>query len=207
MSGYVMGIDSSLTRTGITVLTQDRNGVARPKVLKDCGYSLPDTAGFDESADRIVSQARTVARVLDKFPPALVLIEAMIPPKNALPSYLERGALWYSLWYEFRARNIPRALIQPTTLKAWATGYGRAEKEDILGEVSKWWPAIPVANHDIADSAVCAAMCAMRLGWKLPFETRRRHIEGVVTVRWPDELAPFTLRPAPVERRRKAGIR
>ena len=185
----VMGIDSSLVRTGMTVLRLADDGTARPKVLRDCGYSLANTAGFDESAERIVSQAQTVTRVIDKYKPELVLIEAMIPPKNALPSYLERGALWYGIWSALWARRIPRAIIQPPTLKAWATGTGRADKELVLGEVSKWWPGIAIANHDIADSAVCAAMCAMKLGWQMPFRPRRRHFEGLRTVRWPEELA------------------
>lgn len=188
MTRYVMGIDSSLVRTGMTVLKLGDDGIARPKVLRDCGYSLANTAGFDESAERIVSQAQTITRVIDKYQPELVLIEAMIPPKNALPSYLERGALWYGIWSALWARKIPRAIIQPPTLKAWATGYGRAEKEQILAEVEKWWTGIPVANHDIADSAVCAAMCAMRLGWRMPFMPRRRHLEGLRTVHWPESL-------------------
>lgn len=189
MSRHVMGIDSSLTRTGMTVLKLGADGIARPKVLRDCGYSLPNTSGFDESAERIVSQAQKITSVIDKYQPELVLIEAMIPPKNALPSYLERGALWYGIWSALWARKIPRAIIQPPTLKAWATGYGRAEKEQILAEVSKWWPGIHIPNHDIADAAVCAAMCAKRLGWQLPFATRRRHLEGLVTVQWPEDLA------------------
>lgn len=184
----VMGIDSSLVRTGMTVLRLADDGTARPKVLRDCGYSLANTAGFDESAERIVSQSQTITRVIDKYRPELVLIEAMIPPKNALPSYLERGALWYGIWSALWARQIPRAIIQPTTLKAWATGYGHAEKEQILEEVSKWWPEHHIRNHDIADSAVCAAMCAKRLGWTLPFATRRRHLEGIRTVHWPEDL-------------------
>ena len=189
MTRHVMGIDSSLTRTGMTVLKLGADGIARPKVLRDCGYSLPNTSGFDESAERIVSQAQKITSVIDKYQPELVLIEAMIPPKNALPSYLERGALWYGIWSALWARKIPRAIIQPPTLKAWATGYGRAEKEQILAEVSKWWPGIHIPNHDIADAAVCAAMCAKRLGWQLPFATRRRHLEGLVTVQWPEDLA------------------
>ena len=184
----VMGIDSSLVRTGMTVLRLADDGTARPKVLRDCGYSLANTAGFDESAERIVSQAQTITTVIDKYKPELVLIEAMIPPKNALPSYLERGALWYGIWSALWARQIPRAIIQPPTLKAWATGYGRAEKDQILAEVSKWWPGINIPNHDIADSVVCAAMCAKRLGWTLPFATRRRHLEGIRTVHWPEDL-------------------
>lgn len=189
----VMGIDSSLVRTGMTVLRLADDGTARPKVLRDCGYSLANTAGFDESAERIVSQAQAITAVIDKYRPELVLIEGMIPPKNALPSYLERGALWYGIWSALWARRIPRAIIQPPTLKAWATGSGRADKEPILAEVSRWWPGINIANHDIADSAVCAAMCAMRLGWRMPFAPRRRHFEGLRTVHWPEELPAPTL--------------
>jgi Holliday junction resolvasome RuvABC endonuclease subunit len=187
VSRFVVGIDPSLTRTGITLLTVGGDGVARPKVLRECGYHCVDSPGFDASSDRIVSQARTVAAIIDKLAarPELVMVEAMIPPRDALPSYLERAALWYGIWSAIKARGLPRAVIQPTTLKKWATGAGRADKELVLAEVRNWWPDIPIANHDIADSAVCAAAAAMRLGWTMPFPTRRRHVEGLTTVRWP----------------------
>lgn len=185
---YVLGLDPSLARAGITVLRRADDGVARPKVLRDTGYSLPDTAGWDEHSDRIVVNAREVYGIIDRLPerPVLALIEAMIPPKNALPSYMERVALWYGIWSGLKARNIPRTVIQPGTLKAWATGAGRADKDMVLAEVRTWWPAINIANHDIADSAVCAAMCAKRLGWTLPFPTRRRHLDSLTSVRWPE---------------------
>lgn len=189
---YVVGIDMSLARTGITVLAGGGDDVARPTVLRDCGYSLSNSPSWDESSDRIAIQARTIYALLDKIPtkPDMVLIEAMIPPKNALPSYLERGALWYGIWSGVKARDIPRAVVHPTTLKKWATGHGRAEKEDVHGEVSTWWPNLTIANHDIADSAVLAAMAGVHLGWKMPFEIRRRHSAGLVIVKWPDAPDP-----------------
>ncbi|MCV7230694.1 hypothetical protein [Mycolicibacterium komossense] len=190
MRRYVVGIDPSLKRAGITVLRLDDTGVARPKVLRDTGYSLPESAGYDDHSDRIAVNSRTVYQILDKLPvkPELVLIENMLPPKDGNFSHNERAALWYGIWSGIKARGLPRAVIQPPTLKLWATGNGRAEKEDILAAVQGWWPTIPIANHDIADSAVCAAMCAMRMGWKLPFPTRRRHFAGMTTVHWPEAL-------------------
>lgn len=185
---FVVGIDPSLVRAGITVLTRGDDGVAYPKVLRDTGYSLDAAASYDDHSDRIAINARTVYRILDSLPakPELVLIENMLPPKDGNFSHNERAALWYGIWSGIKARGLPRCTIQPGTLKAWATGTGRGDKEMVLAEVSTWWPHIPIRNHDIADSAVCAAMCATRLGWKMPFQTRRRHVEGLATVKWPD---------------------
>lgn len=185
---YVVGLDLSLVRTGVTVLRADTDNTTRPKVLRDCGYSLPDDAGYDERSDRIVSQARTIANIIDRLParPALALVEAPIFPERVLPSYFDRAGLWTGVWSALKAREIPRAVVVTTTLKKWVTGTGRADKELVLAEVARWWPGVPIPNHDVADSSGCAAMAAMKLGWRLPFDTRRRHLEGLVTVKWPE---------------------
>lgn len=187
---YVIGIDPSLVRTGITVIGCGDDNVAKLRVIRDCGYGLRDSAGFDDSSDRIVDQAQKIVRIIDKLatPPELAVIEAFIPPREGFPSQAERYALWYGVWSALRAREIPRTVIQPTTLKKWATGSGIADKELVLAEVRKWWPGTPVPNHDVADSAVCAATAAVRLGWKMPFPTRRRHVEGLAVINWPEEL-------------------
>ena len=191
MTRYVVGVDPSLIRTGITVLKRRDDGTVRPRVLRDCGFSLPDSAGYDEQSDRIISQSQTISRILDKLDatPELVLIEKFIPPSAGpmMPSYVERCVLWYAAWSAFRARGIPRAAVVPTTLKKWATGTGRGDKEQVLAEVRTWWPDLLIPNHDVADSAVCAAMCAMKLGWDMPFRPRRRHYEGLATV-WPGQI-------------------
>lgn len=188
---YVIGLDLSLVRTGVNVLrADDTDRVAHPRVLRDCGYSLPETAGYDERTDRIVAQSRTIARIIDKLParPALALVEAPIFPKEVLASYFDRSGLWTGVWSLLKARDIPRAVVVPTTLKKWVTGSGRADKDMVLGEVRTWWPHLTIPNHDVADASGAAAMAAMRLGWRLPFPTRRRHLEGLVTVRWPADL-------------------
>lgn len=186
---FVVGLDPSLVRAGITVLARHDDGTVRPAVLRDTGYSSDaGPTGWDAHSDRIAINARTVYQLLDKLPakPDLVLVEAVVPLKEPKPSYIERCALWYGIWSGIKARNLPRTTAIPGTLKNWATGYGRAEKEDVLAEVSKWWPDVNIPNHDVADATVCAAMAAMRLGWRLPFPTRRRHLEGLQVVRWPN---------------------
>lgn len=188
---YVVGIDPSLVRTGITVLGADDDGIATPRVLRSFGFSLANTSGYDEQSDRIVFQAQSVAKILDKLDttPELALIEKFIPPTAGpmMPSYVERCATWYAIWSLLRARGIPRSAIVPGTLKKWATGRGDSDKAPVLEAVQSWWPSVPIRNHDVADSAVCASMCAMKLGWELPFLPRRRHYEGLTTV-WPGDI-------------------
>lgn len=190
MRDYVVGLDLSLVRTGVTVLRPASDDVARPKVLRDCGYSLPDDAGYDDRSDRIVSQCQTIARIIDNLPrrPALAVVEAPIFPERVMPSYFDRAALWNGVWSALKAREIPRAVVVTTTLKKWVTGTGRADKELVLEEVRRWWPSLHIPNHDVADSSGCAAMAAMKLGWRLPFDKRRRHLEGLVTVNWPEGI-------------------
>ncbi|GAS94396.1 uncharacterized protein RMCC_1362 [Mycolicibacterium canariasense] len=189
MNRYVLGIDASLVRTGITVLRHIEDGPCRPKVLRYCGYSLENGADWDDRAERIIANTHEVAHIIDRLPakPELAMIEAPIFPSEVLPSYLDRGALWVGIWSVLKARGITRATVSPTTLKLWVTGSGRADKDMVLDETRKWWPDLTIPNHDVADSAGAAAMCAMKLGWELPFLPRRRHWSGLSTV-WPGDI-------------------
>lgn len=184
---FVVGIDASLVRTGITVLRNVEGAPVRPKVLRYCGYSLENTANYDDRATRIVANTHKVAEIIDRLPsrPVMALIEAPIFPKEVLPSYFDRASLWMGIWAALKHRGIPRAAVSPTTLKLWVTGSGRGDKDMVLAETRKWWPDLNIPNHDVADSAGCAAMAAMKVGWQMPFLARRRHFHGLQTV-WPD---------------------
>jgi Holliday junction resolvasome RuvABC endonuclease subunit len=193
MSSFVVGIDPSLTRAGVCALRS--SNPTHPAVLRDTGYSLPETATWDDRIVRVEKQTIAIGRILDQLRAQgtieQVLIEAPIFPKHVKPSYFDRAALWSGIYSAIKARKLPRAVVAPTTLKKWATGAGRADKELVQAEVAKWWPNVEIANDDIADATVLAAMAGVHLGWTMPFETRRRHVEGMVTVNWPqpDEIA------------------
>lgn len=180
----VVGIDPSLTNTGIVALH-----TGTPVVLRSIGHQGRDGATYGERSDRIVSLCRAIVTVLTEIadthgPPGLAVIEGPAYGHN-LPSAHDRAGLWWGLYSALRAKNTPTAVVAPGTRAKWATGHGRAPKAEVLATVRSWWPNTRIANHDIADAAVLALMGALYAGHPMPFPIKPRHRTALDTVVWP----------------------
>lgn len=195
----VVGIDPSLTSTGIAIL-QDGNPIA----TKTIGHKTRDGTSYAHRSDRIVSQCRAVIDTLqcnicsrnsttnvalrDRSRIDLAIIEGPAYGAN-LPSNHDRAGLWWGLYSKLRALRIPTAVVAPQTRAKWATGAGNADKKLVLANVRQWWPDMHIPNHDIADALVLAAIGAHHLGDQLPFEIKTRHTLGLDAVAWPQVVA------------------
>ena len=95
------------------------------------------------------------------------------------------GGMWWVVMHVLYLDN-PDAevvVVQPTTLKVYATGRGnKLEKDEVAIQVARRYPDADIRNHDMADAWVLAAMTADHLGCpltELP-KTHRRALDG-----WP----------------------
>lgn len=176
----VAGLDLSLTRAGIAVL---RDG--RPALLTDVGHGSVNGKGHTHRSRRITSQCTAILRALDAWFPVLDLavIEDQLEHGPMLPSALDRSALWWGVFSALTAKRIPVAVVNPNTLKRFATGKGNAQKPQMLAAAREWWPR--VANHDQGDSAWLAGMGAVQLGEYPPFALTPWRLEGMKAVKWP----------------------
>lgn len=191
----VAGIDPSLTSTGVCVV---RDG--QPVVLRSIGYTGNNADCWRTRGRRIVKQVRGVMPlVVQQGVPDLAVIEGPDYGDN-MPSTFDRSGLWWGLFCELWARNIPVAVVAPASRAKWATGKGRisdpaltphqrrkAHKRLVLDEVQRWWPNVKVHNDDMADAAAMAMMGALRGGDPMPFLVRGRHMLGLEAVAWPAE--------------------
>lgn len=193
----VIGLDPSLTNTGIAVL---RDG--QPLTLTSTGLGGHDGASHLDRSRRVRAVCRAVmtevGRILDRHVIDLVAIEDVLSHGPMLPSAIDRHGLWHGLLGALDARKLPVVVINPMTAKKWATGSGRADKAMVLTEVRKWWPG-QVRNHDQADAAVHAAIGAFHLGDPMPFPVKARHHAGLEAVAWPSNLCA---KPEPAQVRR-----
>ena len=142
-NGVVVGMDLSLTETGITAIS---NGKAYCSTLKP----LKDVRGI-ERLDWFDGQ---FAEMLEHYKPDAVAIEnyAYMSHKGVVLG--ELGALGrLNVW----RRHIPLYLVSPNGLKKFATGKGRSPKGGIIKEVYKRW-GIDTNNENVADSAVLAVI-------------------------------------------------
>ncbi|HEX3990758.1 MAG TPA: hypothetical protein VHX39_06270 [Acetobacteraceae bacterium] len=184
-------MDLSLVNAGVVVVTDDA-GVACPTIIRSCGRDGREGETYRQRSRRVRKQVRDVLELLD---PAgeldMAVLEGPIYGGNFTGSYFDRAILWGGVYGALDARNVPVAVIPPTTGHIFTTGKGSMPKDPkafkalIVSSVQKMLPNSPIANHDVADAAGLALMGAMSLGISMPFRAQRWQYEAVHTAVWP----------------------
>ncbi|XTP37107.1 crossover junction endodeoxyribonuclease RuvC [Mycobacterium sp. TJFP1] len=190
----IVGLDPSLTSAGIAVL---RDG--KPVLLTSLGHASQGKS-FQHRSRRIVSQCRAIINAIAGqgehapewitaagLPADLVVIEEPAWQLN-MPSAHDRAGLWWGLYSALATRRIPIAVVNPRTRAKWATGNGNSGKKEVTEAVKDTWNPwrSRIRNDDIADALTLAEMGARQYGEPLHFEPRRRHIEALVDINWPE---------------------
>lgn len=197
----VVGLDLSLTSAGIaglTTNTEARPGILWPAVLECVGRDGHKGEDYRRRNRRVRAQTGKVIAALDRLGPIdLVAIEGPIYAGNVKPSYFDRAALFHFVYGALDARNIPIAVIPPTTGHVFTTGVGSLPKDPkrlkalIVESMRATVPDIRLgANDDLADALGLAFMAGMARGAKLPFLPRQRHYNAVYTATWPKGEEP-----------------
>lgn len=184
----VIGLDLSLTRTGIAVLAG--MAAAPPAILVDVGFASRDSKSYRDRNRRVRAQCRAVCEAINPATVgdvALAVLEGPLPhpPKQAYE--WDRAGLWHGVFGQLDAWKIPIAVVNPATLKRWATGKGNADKPAMLAAARQVWP-VDVANDDQADALHLAGMGWQKLGLRLPWEPHRWQHEGLLAVDWPADV-------------------
>ena len=119
-----VGIDYSSTSTGVTVLDSSGNFIG--------SYLLQPKGSFDE---RIVQMLALIEEALKGFKVIKIGIES--------PSFFSKGKVvdlsagYGYIKYSFLANGIDIISKTPSTIKKFATGNGRAGKEDMIEALPK----------------------------------------------------------------------
>ena len=178
----VVGIDLSLTSTGVSDGLIHRAFRTSPRT--------PLEARLEEIRGQVRGFA-TSLRVAD-----LAVIEAPAYSRSG-PGHEElaalRGVVRHMLWM----RRIPFALVPPSTLKLYTTGYGAASKQDMVKAVDARYGSqmavqrVCEGRWDMADALALAAMGYDHLGHPLPTATGayEPHRDSLDAVRWPELLS------------------
>lgn len=192
-----LGIDPSQTAAGIAAITH--GPLSWPVLLRDVGETGHRADPWTRRARRIRAQAKRVMNVVDEAAESLGLqyVLAVVEGPayaNRLPSQFDRAGVFWGIISALDARNIPIAVIPPTTRAIFATGHGHADKKLVVQETKAIWreagdPGLveAISNDNKADALTLATMGAMHLGWTLPFKgaPRRRHVENIAKCEWP----------------------
>lgn len=175
MRRIVRGLDLSLTGTGVA-------GAGWAQTLGSKG----------RRADTYAMRRARLHGLADR------IVEAVGPCDLAVvegPSYGSQGAgtwdragLWWLVVDRLAARNIPLAVVAPTARARYATGDGRAGKQDVLAAATFRY-GIRLRDDNQADAMVLCAMGHDWLGDPLA-EAPETHRAALDRVEWPDLLPP-----------------
>lgn len=147
----VVGIDLSISRTGIGVITEGRTVATSLKV-----DALTANATYAERYKRLEYAADWVETCLLGDQPLMIVLESMLLASNS-PGTFERAGLWWIVLGVCLRMCPSVALVHPKTRANWATGSGAADKDAVKAAVELMYPTV-AKNHDEADALVLASM-------------------------------------------------
>jgi Holliday junction resolvasome RuvABC endonuclease subunit len=167
----VIGGDLSMAASGIAIW---RNGTTYT-------HTITTPATMDK-----VGRWRTVVQRIWAHVdgPTVVIVEDL--PRGDVgggTQLIERAGLLALVEYGCDARDIPFVLVNPSTLKVYATGKGNASKQDML-TAARHMRAEP-GNHNEADAWWLATMALDNYRYGRTFAPNARQAEALTRVRWP----------------------
>ena len=152
MTPHVVGIDPSLTSTGIAhVAPGGRVTLSRVRSKGRAG------ASWYERGERLLDLAARIDEHLALPDPAVVVIEAPAYAA-ASTSVHDRAGLWWDVWHAARGRGHTVVAVTPSQRMVYATGTGRADKDRVLAAVIRRYVDVDVSGNDEADALVFAAI-------------------------------------------------
>lgn len=157
----VVGLDPSLTSTGMAFATVDGAGVQlSTKTHKSNAKKDPTLADRGGRLHRLSEKIITDAC---QFQPELVLVEE--PAHNQKSGHHhDRSGLWWLSVKGMIDSGLQVHEISITTLKKYATGSGAAAKEAVVIAATRRYPEVEFVTNDEADALILAAIGCRLLG-------------------------------------------
>ena len=174
----VIGIDQSLTNTGIAVLTRGDRIPFLHSVKSEPGQPIET---------RVMAIVREINRIVGTatgFPdvnPALVVLEGISAGSfGATTSILELGFLHYLIRTQLTSQRIPFKVCAPTSLKKFCCGTGGSPKDPVtkqrvMKDLLKNY-GVDTNDDNQADAAVLAFVAAGAAGWIEPRNEAQREV-------------------------------
>lgn len=178
----VVGLDLSLTGSGLARITWGLGTV----VTETWRRGEKGVTVMPDPVDRCRALHRLKTDIVDwVWPASLVVVESLVPnPKSR--STDERAALWYLVVTALAFRNVRVVEVNPTALKRYATGRGRADKDAMEAAAEEAFPGTPLPSDDEVDALWLAAVGMHLSGGPLPYpvtDERADVLTGIPTAK------------------------
>lgn len=181
MSPRVIGLDLSLTSTGIADFTHLPGQVVTKTIRSK--PSGDTTLDMHTRLTRIVHEVAEYLLYMGPHP-ALIVIEG--------PSYGSKGnalhqiaGLWWLAVDRIIGHGYPIAVVPPSVLKKYATGRGNADKTAMAVALANRWGGNELRDDNQVDAWWLGAAGRDHLG--LPYvKVPQAHREALAKVAWPE---------------------
>lgn len=178
----VVALDLSLTATGIAV-THDQAGEPRLSCRTVTPRKYPSATAIDHRRLHHTFEA-IAAAVACK--PDLVVIEWLPQFTGHGDISLRLAELHGAIKHWLYSRKLTYVDVNPTHLQMYATGKGRATKEEVRAAVTaRYGRLLHIGSYDEADAVTLLAMASDAYGQGLAPVTSAQG-RGVTAVTWPD---------------------
>lgn len=183
----IVGIDPSLTSTGIAIWQHLNNGFDHIETqrVRSTGKK---TDTWDMRGARIKRLAETIVGHVPTN--ALVIIES--PSYGSIStSAHDRSGLWWAIHQKLTAKGCDIIPATPSQRMMYATGKGGgkdAGKDMVLAQAIRRYPNIDITGNDIADAVIFLAIGARLIGQPLEDSLPQTHINALNKLTLPDHV-------------------
>ena len=174
----VVGLDVSLTNTGVAVLSGEDTNVFRIS-------SKPCPDDIQPRVERLLGMVRQLPLVTEGD---LVVVEQPAFSKTT-GKHHDRSGLWWLMVEDLTARGADVVEVAPSVLKKYVVGKGNASKSEMQGTMIRRMlplaPSLVLHDDNEVDAFGLAAMGARHLGHPVDGDLPRPNLAVMGSVRWP----------------------
>ena len=175
----VVGIDPSLTATGL----------ATPTGLHVVTSKLAADDSMRNRRDRLTRAADEIEfTVVEAVMPRTALIVIEQPAYSKTNYQHERSGLWWMIVDRLLDAGHLICEVSPSARAKYATGRGRASKDEVIAAVVRRYPDHDVRDNNTADALILRAMGCRYLGDPLEDGLPIAHKAALENVLWPAAL-------------------
>lgn len=181
----ILGVDPSLTGTGLALLDTDDHLVIPVETITTKGAK---DATLDDRRHRLLDITERIVYAAVMHKSDLAVIEAPSLGQARQGGVLDRHGLWWLVITRLAEARVPVTPVAPTVRAKYATGRGNAGKDEVLLAVAKRYPHVDVQNNNEADALVLAAIGARLTGHPID-ELPKTHLDALAKIIRPAGVA------------------
>jgi crossover junction endodeoxyribonuclease RuvC len=180
----ILGIDSSLTNSGMCRVSIDQLAVGGPDSPANTWttdtWCIPSKPGVDRGA---TGMSNRIAEIIAAMEPHIAAADLVVLEGVSFASTSSSGHALHWLWgriVDCTQEHAVELLVMPPSLRShYATGKGNSAKDIVLAATIRRWPTVEFEGNDEADALLLAAIGCRYLGTPID-DVPRAHWEKVM---------------------------